>query len=185
MQAIIFAALTAAPRPSWASGKRGAMHGRAFRTPALMKYAAIILLPTREGRPAPAGYAKAFEPVRDGRIYIEKINGPFLSPVEYAVGLDRAISLGWLQLHESATFVKQRGAAPTCCLKAAEDWMALARSADGGVQLGGSWQNSHRRNRRSQGQLMQAPVTQLVRLNAGPSLTPRGWGRFIAGRIPA
>jgi hypothetical protein len=56
-------------------------------------------------------HARAFEPVQDGRIYIEKINGPFLfgdkgMPAEYAAGLDRAISLGWLQLHESGTFVK-------------------------------------------------------------------------------
>jgi len=36
--------------------------------------------------------AKAFEPVQDGRIYIEKINGPFLfelkgTPAEYKAGL--------------------------------------------------------------------------------------------------
>jgi hypothetical protein len=56
-------------------------------------------------------HARAFEPVQDGRIYIEKINGPFLfgdkgMPAEYAAGLDCAISLGWLQLNESGTFVK-------------------------------------------------------------------------------
>ena len=56
-------------------------------------------------------HAHAFEPVQDGRIYIEKLNGPFLfgdkaTPAEYAAGIDRAISLGWLQLHESGTFVK-------------------------------------------------------------------------------
>jgi hypothetical protein len=37
--------------------------------------------------------ANAFEPVRDGRIYIEKINEPFLyqlkgTPAEYKAGLD-------------------------------------------------------------------------------------------------
>jgi hypothetical protein len=42
---------------------------------------------------------------------IEKINGPFLSgdegtPAEYAAGLARAISLGWLEIHDSGTFVK-------------------------------------------------------------------------------
>ena len=36
-------------------------------------------------------YANAFEPIQDGRIYIEKINGPFLyeakgSPDEYWAG---------------------------------------------------------------------------------------------------
>jgi hypothetical protein len=56
-------------------------------------------------------HAHAFEPVQDGRIYIEKLNGPFLfgdkgTPAEYTAGLERAISLGWLQLHESGTFVR-------------------------------------------------------------------------------
>ena len=56
-------------------------------------------------------HAHAFEPRHDGRIYIEKINEPFLfgdkgSPAEYKAGLELAISLGWLELHESGTFVK-------------------------------------------------------------------------------
>jgi hypothetical protein len=56
-------------------------------------------------------HARAFEPVQDGRIYIEKLNGPFLyvdkgTPAEYAAGLDRAITLGWLELHDSGTFVR-------------------------------------------------------------------------------
>ena len=56
-------------------------------------------------------HAHAFEPVQDGRIYIEKLNGPFLfgdkgTPEEYAAGLARAISLGWLEIHDSGTFVK-------------------------------------------------------------------------------
>ena len=62
-------------------------------------------------------HAHAFEPVQDGRIYIEHLNAPFLfgdrgTTAEYAAGLDRAISLGWLKLHESGTFVKltQNGA---------------------------------------------------------------------------
>ena len=43
-------------------------------------------------------HAHAFEPVQDGRIYIEKLNGPFLfsdqgTPAEYTAGLERAISL--------------------------------------------------------------------------------------------
>jgi hypothetical protein len=42
--------------------------------------------------------------VQDGRIYIEKINGPFLfelkgTPAEYKAGLDCAIAKGWLELH--------------------------------------------------------------------------------------
>jgi hypothetical protein len=44
--------------------------------------------------------ANVFEPVRDGRIYIEKINGSFLyqlkgTPAEYRAGLDLAIA-NWL-----------------------------------------------------------------------------------------
>ena len=40
--------------------------------------------------------AHAFEPIQDGRIYIEEINGPMLhhhkaTPAEYRAGLDRAI----------------------------------------------------------------------------------------------
>ena len=55
--------------------------------------------------------ANAVEPVQDGRIHIEKINGPFLfqlkgTPAEYKAGLDLAIAKGWLVLHESGTFVK-------------------------------------------------------------------------------
>ena len=56
-------------------------------------------------------HAHAFQPVQDGRIYIEKLNGPFLfgdkgTPAEYRAGLDLAIARGWLLLHESGTFVK-------------------------------------------------------------------------------
>ena len=55
-------------------------------------------------------HAQAFEPIQEGRIYIEKLNGPFLfidkgSPAEYSAGLKLAIERGWLQLHESGTYV--------------------------------------------------------------------------------
>lgn len=55
--------------------------------------------------------ANAFEPIQQGRIYIEKINWPFLfdlkgTPAEYKAGLDYAISRGWLVLHESGTYVR-------------------------------------------------------------------------------
>jgi hypothetical protein len=51
------------------------------------------------------------EAVQDGRIHIEKINGPMLfvekaSPAEYKAGLDLAIARGWLEIHESGTFVR-------------------------------------------------------------------------------
>ena len=56
-------------------------------------------------------HAHAFQPVQDGRIYIEKLNGPFLfgdkgTPAEYTAGLKHAIALGWLEIHDSGTFVK-------------------------------------------------------------------------------
>lgn len=56
-------------------------------------------------------HAHTFEPIQDGRIYIEKINGPFLyvdrgTPAEYSAGLAYAIERGWLIKHESGTFVR-------------------------------------------------------------------------------
>jgi hypothetical protein len=55
--------------------------------------------------------ANSVEALQEGRIHIEKINGPMLyqfkaTPAEYKAGLDRAISNGWLVLHESGTYVK-------------------------------------------------------------------------------
>jgi hypothetical protein len=56
-------------------------------------------------------HAHAFEPIQDGRIYIEKLNGPFLfgdkgTPAEYRAGLELAVARGWLELHDSGTFVE-------------------------------------------------------------------------------
>ena len=50
-------------------------------------------------------------PIQDGRIYIEKLNGPFLyvdrgTPAEYSAGLAYAIERGWIKMHESGTFVR-------------------------------------------------------------------------------
>jgi hypothetical protein len=55
--------------------------------------------------------ASTVEPMQDGRIHIEKINGPFLyshdgTPAEYGAGLALAIERGWLWKHESGTYVK-------------------------------------------------------------------------------
>jgi hypothetical protein len=55
--------------------------------------------------------ANATEAAQDGRIQIEKINGPFLfkegaSPAEYGAGLALAIERGWLWIHESGTYVR-------------------------------------------------------------------------------
>ncbi|MDN5001263.1 hypothetical protein ACFQZO_10240 [Bradyrhizobium sp. GCM10027634] len=55
--------------------------------------------------------AASVEPI-DGRIHIEKINAPFLSKTgckatgeEFGAGLRYAVGKGWLDLHESGTFV--------------------------------------------------------------------------------
>jgi hypothetical protein len=60
--------------------------------------------------------ANAVEPIQ-GRIHIEKVNGPFLFQVkgtlaQYKAGLDRAVELGWIEVHESGTFLtfKEAGA---------------------------------------------------------------------------
>jgi hypothetical protein len=55
--------------------------------------------------------ASTVEPIQDGRIHIEKINGPFLfehggKPAEYGAGLKLAIERGLLWKHESGTYVK-------------------------------------------------------------------------------
>ena len=53
--------------------------------------------------------ANAVEPIQ-GRIHIEKVNGPFLfqvkgTPAQYKAGLLRAVALGWINVHESGTFL--------------------------------------------------------------------------------
>jgi hypothetical protein len=51
--------------------------------------------------------ASGIEPVQDGRIHIEKINAPFLySGEEFGAGIKHAIERGWLELHESGTYVR-------------------------------------------------------------------------------
>ncbi|MDA9401730.1 hypothetical protein [Bradyrhizobium sp. CCBAU 45389] len=57
--------------------------------------------------------AASIEAVQDGRIHIEKINAPFLSKngckatgAEFGAGLRFAIERGWLELHESGTYVR-------------------------------------------------------------------------------
>ena len=72
-------------------------------------------------------HAQAFEPIQDGRIYIEKINGPFLfgdeaTPAEYRAGLRYPIDNGWLELHESGTYVKLARPAPNCSRRNLRDF---------------------------------------------------------------
>jgi hypothetical protein len=55
--------------------------------------------------------AKGIDAVQDGRIHIEKINAPFLSVLkatgpEFGAGIKHAVDQGWLELHESGTYVR-------------------------------------------------------------------------------
>jgi hypothetical protein len=55
--------------------------------------------------------AASIEPVQDGRIHIEKINAPFLYTLkrcgtEFGAGIKYAVQQGWLELHESGTYVR-------------------------------------------------------------------------------
>ncbi len=55
--------------------------------------------------------AASVEAVQDGRIYIERINAPFMfelkgSGTEFGAGLKHAVERGWLQMHESGTYVR-------------------------------------------------------------------------------
>ena len=54
--------------------------------------------------------ANGVEAVQDGRIFIERVNGPFLaaggSGEQFRAGIERAIALGWIWRHESGTYVK-------------------------------------------------------------------------------
>ncbi|WFU76955.1 hypothetical protein QA642_14865 [Bradyrhizobium sp. CB2312] len=50
-------------------------------------------------------------PIQDGRIRIEKLNAPFLyqlkaSGPEFGAGIKYAVEKGWLELHESGTYVR-------------------------------------------------------------------------------
>jgi hypothetical protein len=54
--------------------------------------------------------ANSVEAVMDGRIFIERINAPFLAAggtaEDFRVGVERAIALGWLWRHESGAYLK-------------------------------------------------------------------------------
>ena len=54
--------------------------------------------------------ANGVEAVQEGRIFIERVNEPFLaaggSADQFRAGIARAIALGWLWRHESGTYVK-------------------------------------------------------------------------------
>ena len=58
--------------------------------------------------------ARTIEAVQDGRIHIEKLNAPFLyalkaTGLEFGAGIKHAVEKGWLELHESGTYVRLIG----------------------------------------------------------------------------
>ncbi|WOH60229.1 MULTISPECIES: hypothetical protein [Bradyrhizobium] len=64
--------------------------------------------------------ASGIKAVQDGRIHIEKINYPFLytlkaSGAEFGAGIRCAVEKGWLELHESGTYVRLLTPARICC----------------------------------------------------------------------
>ena len=55
--------------------------------------------------------ANGVDSLQDGRIHIEKINGPFLFQLkgtvdQYRAGIKHAIERGWIVKHESGTFIR-------------------------------------------------------------------------------
>lgn len=56
-------------------------------------------------------HARAFDAKQDGRIFIETINAPFLfgdkaTAAEHRAGIAYAIEQGWIEMHESGTYVR-------------------------------------------------------------------------------
>ena len=54
--------------------------------------------------------ANDVEDVQNGRIYIERVNAPFLAiggtGDDFRAGIERAIALGWIWMHESGTYLR-------------------------------------------------------------------------------
>ena len=65
--------------------------------------------------------ANGVEAVQNGRIYIERVNEPFLaaggSAEQFRAGIERAIALGWLWRHESGTYLKFTDSGRRCLLE--------------------------------------------------------------------
>jgi hypothetical protein len=58
--------------------------------------------------------------VQDGRVFIERVNEPFLaaggSGEQFRAGIERAVALGWLWRHESGTLPENRGGGAVCLI---------------------------------------------------------------------
>jgi hypothetical protein len=109
--------------------------------------------------------------VQDGRIYIEKINGPFLfelkgTPAEYKAGLDCAIAKGWLELHLCPL---HRRRCSTVRLK--------LRPFDREQNRG--WRTQIRRSRRPSKPPNSSRETGLAKEIGRPRYSPPARGRFV------
>jgi len=64
--------------------------------------------------------ANGVEAVQDGRIFIERVNEPFLAAAgsgeQFRAGIERAVALGWLWRHESGTLPENRGGGAVCLI---------------------------------------------------------------------
>ena len=77
--------------------------------------------------------ANDVEAVQNDRIYIERVNAPFLAVGgngdDFRAGIERAIALGWLWRHESGTYLKFTDAVPRCLPELSQHCGSLLPSA--------------------------------------------------------
>jgi hypothetical protein len=78
--------------------------------------------------------ANGVEAVQDGRIYIERVNAPFLatggSGEDFRAGMARAIALGWLWRREGGTYLNRSPRRRRRATDLEHSGQALLRSSD-------------------------------------------------------
>jgi hypothetical protein len=88
-----------------AAQRAGQSEGRHPMIPTLQQVPRL-----RRAAPKLIEIANDVEAAMDGRIFIERVNAPFLAAGgtadDFRAGIKRAIALGWLWRHESGTYVK-------------------------------------------------------------------------------
>jgi hypothetical protein len=84
--------------------------------------------------------ANDIEAVQDGRIYIERVNEPFLlaggSGNDFRAGIERAVALGWLFRHESGTYVRFTDSSAALLASKSSSFVLQALSASAKVSNG-------------------------------------------------
>jgi hypothetical protein len=99
------------PELAWQSRASQAKQGREVLIPAMKHVTERPFADPQAAARKLIELAASIEPVQDGRIHIEKINYPFVSTLkgsgpEFGAGIRCAIEKGWLELHESGTYVR-------------------------------------------------------------------------------